>query len=60
MTSWKGCNFCVHKTKGKSTCKAFPEGIPFPIASGSLPHTSKMFNQSGDEVYKEIETEEPQ
>lgn len=54
MAKWKGCNFCKHKIKGKSTCKAFPKGIPFPIASGNLPHTSKMLGQQNNTVFEEV------
>lgn len=41
------CGWCKHKTLGKGTCTAFPNGIPEPILRGDVPHTEPYPGDNG-------------
>ena len=41
------CNECEHKTKGKETCKAYPEGIPSEILTNNVDHTKSYIGIMG-------------
>ncbi len=41
------CSQCVHKDKGKFTCKAFPDGIPPRISAGIIDHTKPVPGDNG-------------
>lgn len=41
------CNNCKYKTKNKSTCKAFPNGIPAEILTGKFDHHNAYDSDGG-------------
>ena len=41
------CNECEHKTKGKETCKAYPEKIPSEILTNDVDHTKSYIGDNG-------------
>lgn len=53
MEDWPGCSSCKHlrpmqRNSDKGwTCKAFPDGIPMPIASGHIDHILPIEGDNG-------------
>ena len=48
-----GCVACEYFNVGTwNSCDAFPNKIPFPIASGAFDHREKFPNQKNDIVFK--------
>ena len=41
------CNEFEHKTKGKETCKAYPEKIPSEILTNEVDHTKSYIADNG-------------
>jgi len=41
------CNNCKHKTVSKSTCEAFPKGIPKEILTGKIDHHEPYEGDNG-------------
>ena len=39
MTEWRGCFFCARNLFDGACTDAFPDGMPFGIASGDVDHT---------------------
>ncbi len=55
--AYLGCFNCEYHQNGDK-CDAFPKGIPLPIISGEIQHTSPLKAQNNKVVYKEIDAEE--
>jgi hypothetical protein len=51
--SWPGCRGCVHYQRMR--CVAYPNRIPFEIASGHVDHLVPRPGQVGDTVYEPLD-----
>jgi hypothetical protein len=55
---WPGCLGCAYRHwQGKRFCPAYPNGIPFPIASGQVDHLVPRPGQVGEIVYEPLDWE---
>lgn len=52
---WPGCLSCGHYRRGR--CSAFPNRIPFPIASGQVDHLVPRPGQVGETVFAPMDYE---
>ncbi len=41
------CHLCKHDIRGEVGCKAFPDGIPFPILRGEHDHSKPYPGDNG-------------
>ncbi len=55
IDNWPGCLGCVHYQRMR--CVAYPERIPFPIASGQVDHLVPRPGQVGDTVFQLMDFE---
>ena len=52
---WPGCRGCVQYERMR--CIAYPDRIPFPIASGQVDHLIPRPGQVGDTVFEYLDLE---
>lgn len=53
---WPGCFGCAHLRRGgRAHCVAFPDGIPFAIASGEIDHLVPRPGQVGTTVFEPLD-----
>ena len=53
---WPGCLGCAHRRRGRHvSCLAYPDVIPFAIASGQVDHLVPRPGQVGDIVYEPLD-----
>lgn len=55
FASWNGCRNCGHFRGNR--CVAYPNGIPFLIASGQVDHLVTRPGQVGDTVFAPFDLE---
>lgn len=49
--TYKGCPRCLHY-RFDSTCEAYPQRIPLPIAAAQVEHTKPLFGQTNHIVFE--------
>jgi len=56
LDEYPGCLGCAHLRRGgRAHCVAYPDGIPFGIASGQVDHLVPRPGQVGDVVFTEVD-----
>jgi hypothetical protein len=53
---WPGCFGCAHLRRGgRAHCAAYPDGIPFAIASGEIDHLVPRPGQIGETLFEPLD-----
>ena len=56
VEQWPGCFGCAHRRSGRRFyCIAYPDGIPFPIASGEVDHLVPRPGQVGETIFEPLD-----